>query len=200
MSARKLDKARRRAQIVAAATTLFAEKGFYGATMDDIVAATGLSKGGLYWHFKSKDEIIIAIMESFFSQEMDDLDALVAAGGGVGPRLQALTDHLVGEVVEMFTLFPVSLEFYALATRSETVHAWIMDYFAVYRSTLTRLLAQGVERGELVGDPEGVAITMIALFEGLFLLSALAPEQVDLKSQAHTSMKQLLAGVTPGDS
>lgn len=200
MSARKLDRATRRAQILDAATAVFAEKGFYGATMDDIVAATGLSKGGLYWHFKSKDEIIIALMETFFNQEMDDLEALVNQGGDVGSRLLSLTGHLVGEVGEMFALFPISLEFYALATRSEIVQTWIVDYFAAYRTSLSRLLSQGVERGEVAGDPETAAITMIALFEGLFLLWALAPQQVDLKSQAHDSVQQLLAGLTPGGS
>jgi len=50
----------RRNQILDAATAVFARLGFERARMDDIVEASGLSKGALYWYFNSKEEIITA--------------------------------------------------------------------------------------------------------------------------------------------
>ena len=55
-----------RQQILSAALALFAENGFSNVSINDIVRASGLSKGGVYWHFASKDEIITAIFEQFF--------------------------------------------------------------------------------------------------------------------------------------
>lgn len=49
-----------RLQIIENAAVLFNQKGFAGTSMEDIMQATGLSKGALYGHFKSKDEIAVA--------------------------------------------------------------------------------------------------------------------------------------------
>ncbi|MFQ5923332.1 MAG: TetR/AcrR family transcriptional regulator, partial [Anaerolineales bacterium] len=46
---------KRQEQILNAAEKVFSERGFSGARMDDIVREVGLSKGALYWYYKSKD-------------------------------------------------------------------------------------------------------------------------------------------------
>ena len=82
----------RRAQILDAATTVFARKGFDAASMDEIVTESGWSKGALYWYFKSKDEIITALLDRFFGQEMEQLGELVRAEGSAreaSPRIRA---------------------------------------------------------------------------------------------------------------
>ncbi|MEE8474443.1 MAG: helix-turn-helix domain-containing protein, partial [Myxococcota bacterium] len=48
-----------------AALHCFAGKGFHAATMDDLVRAAGLSKGSLYWHFDSKEEVFLALFDAF---------------------------------------------------------------------------------------------------------------------------------------
>ncbi|MCA9941288.1 MAG: helix-turn-helix transcriptional regulator, partial [Anaerolineales bacterium] len=68
---------RSRDKILRAATSVFAEKGFEAASMDDIVQASGVSKGGIYWHFKSKDEMIAAVFRELFEQEIEQMAALV---------------------------------------------------------------------------------------------------------------------------
>ena len=55
----------RRAQILEAALQCFASKGFHTATMDDLVRASGLSKGSLYWHFESKEQVFLALFDAF---------------------------------------------------------------------------------------------------------------------------------------
>jgi TetR/AcrR family transcriptional repressor of nem operon len=47
---------RTRARIVATAAPLFNQRGYVGASMADLMAATGLEKGGIYRHFESKDD------------------------------------------------------------------------------------------------------------------------------------------------
>ena len=51
----------RRAQILAAATELFSRRGYHGVTVDAIAQRAGISKGNLYWYFKSKQEIFQAL-------------------------------------------------------------------------------------------------------------------------------------------
>lgn len=54
---------RTRAHIVAAAAPIFNERGFAGTSMNDILTATGLEKGGVYRHFESKDELAVAAFD-----------------------------------------------------------------------------------------------------------------------------------------
>ena len=56
----------RTSQIINAAEDVFTKKGFDEARMDDIAEQTGLSKGTLYNYFKSKDDLIIAILDRIF--------------------------------------------------------------------------------------------------------------------------------------
>ena len=67
----------RKNQILDTAAKVFARHGFHQARMDYIVQESGLSKGAIYWYFKSKDEIITALLERFFEPEMEEAQTLL---------------------------------------------------------------------------------------------------------------------------
>ena len=52
-----------RERIMEAAEAVFAEKGYHDAAMDEIVRRTSVSKGGLYFHFSSKERLFFAVMD-----------------------------------------------------------------------------------------------------------------------------------------
>ena len=60
----------RRAEILAAATEVFSEKGFHASTLDDIAERAEVSKGLIYTHFKSKEAVIDGISEQW--ETIDD--------------------------------------------------------------------------------------------------------------------------------
>jgi AcrR family transcriptional regulator len=65
----------RRQQIIDAARTRFADHGFAGTSMTDIITESGLSNGAIYRYFNSKDEIIIAVCQQASSALPQALDA-----------------------------------------------------------------------------------------------------------------------------
>src|SRR3954469_11147359 len=69
MAVEKLTPARRREMtreaLVEAAGDLFAKKGFAGASMEEIAAEAGFTRGAIYSNFGSKDELLIAVMDRF---------------------------------------------------------------------------------------------------------------------------------------
>jgi AcrR family transcriptional regulator len=71
----------RRAQLLDAATRVFAEKGFHGATVRDIARVAGLADGTLYIYFKSKNELMLGILDRLNQSEERDLDLERAANG-----------------------------------------------------------------------------------------------------------------------
>lgn len=60
----------RRSEILNVASLLFAEKGYLGTSVEDICKKSKLTKGGLYWHFKSKKEILLNLVDDLCSNNM----------------------------------------------------------------------------------------------------------------------------------
>jgi AcrR family transcriptional regulator len=188
--------AARRQAILEAAIVVFAQHGFDAATTDNIARAAELSKGGLYWHFKSKDDILAAILIQLFDQELGVLQQLLAAEGAVAPRLRQLVAHGVGAVQQLEALLPVMLEFYALAARKSDVRQFLQRYYQRYHQLLAQLFEQGFARGEFHhGTAEAAAITLIAQLEGMGLLWGIAPELVPLAGRSETALDLLLSGL-----
>ncbi|WP_025691870.1 TetR/AcrR family transcriptional regulator [Paenibacillus zanthoxyli] len=82
---RQKDPEIRKNEIIQASEELFIEKGYENTTVEGILQRTGLSKGGFYHHFKSKNDVFIAIIDRITNEtvkaaeeiaEMDDIDAL----------------------------------------------------------------------------------------------------------------------------
>jgi AcrR family transcriptional regulator len=194
MAVRQTPEARREA-ILAAAVVEFAQHGFAATTTDAIARAAGLSKGGLYWHFKSKDEILVALLDQIFDQELVAL-AMATAGGSTSEHLRQLGTQTAAAMVELEPLRPVVLEFFALAVRQADVRARIAGYIQNYQRLLVALLQPGFDAGEFRhGTAEQAALTVIAQLEGLALIWSVAPHLVDLRGQIAAAVELLLRGL-----
>jgi AcrR family transcriptional regulator len=87
----------RRAQILEAALSCFGEKGLHASKIDDIVAASGLSKGAIYWHFKSKDDIFLALFDVFDAAIVAEWEQIES--GGALPTLERFGDVVFSRVL-----------------------------------------------------------------------------------------------------
>lgn len=79
-----------RGRLLAAAARLFREKGYAGTTVRDIAGALGILSGSLFHHFRSKEEILFAVMESVITAMRHDLEAALAAAEAPQARVRAL--------------------------------------------------------------------------------------------------------------
>ena len=86
-----------RARIMASALSLFAKKGYDRTTFNDIAAKLKLTKGAVYWHFESKDALLMAIVDEMFEVFARQIDALKAQSGHGGSELTfvAVADLMV---------------------------------------------------------------------------------------------------------
>jgi AcrR family transcriptional regulator len=94
--ARSRDKAATRQRLLDAAETVFADKGYHGAAVDDIIQASDSSKGGFYFHFPNKEAIFLSLIDA------------------ITPKLEAAVDHAIaGEadpVAQLDAALRVALE------------------------------------------------------------------------------------------
>ncbi len=186
----------RRAQIIESAITVIARQGFASTRMDDVAAESGLSKGLIYWYFKSKEEIIIAIADLLFGAEFHKMQSLSVEGQTARACLESLLEIFTADLLGMLKVAPVIYEFYALAFRNATVRRVMQEYLGRFVAILEPIVQHGMASGEFTpGDARQVTIAIGAALEGTLLLWAYAPDLVQPEQQLRLSMALILAGL-----
>ncbi len=186
----------RKSQILEAAIKVFSRMGLDQARMDDIVAESGLSKGALYWYFKSKADLIAALLDSLFTREITELQALLEAEGPADERLLAFVRQTAGELKTMTHLAPILYEFYALAFRNQAVRQALQLDFRRYLTLAGPLVQQGIDRGEFRPiDARQAANALAAIIEGTLLLWVFDPDSIDLEPQIEAAARIFLDGL-----
>jgi AcrR family transcriptional regulator len=192
--------AQRREQILDAAQNVFSRAGFERARMDDIVQESGLSKGALYWYFKSKDEIIQAILDRIFMTEMSEALALAELDAPAGERLQDFYRIGVAEIRKLQPLFPLFYEFVPLVARRKKVREIVLQYYKRYIDVAQQIVEQGIESGEFKPvDPESTATLLVGYLEGMTLMWFLDPEFIDWDRLGDQPMGIFLDGLRKAD-
>jgi AcrR family transcriptional regulator len=190
----------RRPQIVDAAIRVFIRKGYRKATMPEIAAEAGLSVGGVYWYFKSKDEIIAAILERTFAEDLGALTALLAAGAPTAGRLRAFVDFYAGSFDDWEWMNMIGAEFYGEAVHDARVQAVIVRYLSRYRDALAALIEQGIQRGEFRAvDPLDAANVFLGLEEGLSMLLAVDAPRTRWRESFLLGCELIIAGLKVPD-
>lgn len=75
-----------RSLLLDAAEAVFAEKGFAPATLDDIAYAAGYTKGAIYKHFATKEDLFLAVSDRYWRRYFDNFAEVMAASSKVGTR------------------------------------------------------------------------------------------------------------------
>jgi AcrR family transcriptional regulator len=186
----------RRTKIIDSATQVFARQGFASTRMDDVASEAGLSKGLLYWYFKSKEEIIIAIADLLFGVEFRRMQNLSTEGKTAQACLEEFLEIFLDDLRGMLKIAPVIYEFYALAFRNAAVRRVMQEYLHRFVTTLEPIVQYGIDRGEFEpGDARQVTVAIGSALEGTLLLWAYAPEIVNPEEQLRISMALILKGL-----
>jgi AcrR family transcriptional regulator len=160
-----------RQRILKAAFRVFIEKGFHRASIDDVVAASGLSVGAIYNYFPNKDELIRASIDDTGREETEALLADTQAVGSIWDRMERAMGGWWRGTVEI----PGGPAFLADAWGEASRRPLIRDLMArrFERSVMfsTVILRESVNRGELPAelDVDGLARTFAALLDGMVL-------------------------------
>ena len=186
----------RKDQIMNAAEDVFTQKGFSNARMDDIAKKTGLSKGTLYLYYKSKDDLIIAILDRIFQREFRVFENLDLASMSATDAIWNFTETSSKDIKMMLRLLPITYEFMGLAFRNKFVQKAFKTYFKRYMDILVPVIQKGIDSGEFrPGDAHEIALAMGSVMEGTILLWVYDKSMVEPEKHIRSGMKLLLEGV-----
>lgn len=165
----------RKQQILHAASTCFANRGFHQTTMHDICAESGMSPGSVYRYFKSKEELITHIAK----QNQERQIALIEDA-----KLCGTARESIEELMKMFfnkldnhdkCPMKLDVELWGEAVRNERIMDILHSSFAGTQGAFMEIVKQAQEQGELdVGlDPKTVTQAISSLFLGMHLQTCL---------------------------
>jgi AcrR family transcriptional regulator len=166
-----------RGRVLAAAGEVFAEKGFAAATLDQVAAAAGFTKGAVYSSFASKDELFLALMAEEVQRRVDAVEAALGAATDLPAALVAVDTELSRRDETWQLLF---LEFWQRAVRDPDVRRRFVASRRELRSRITEavdryLTAHPVRTG---WDARSLTLVIIALSNGLAVEALPDPDAV----------------------
>ena len=181
-------------QILNAALKVFNRKGIVATRMEDIAREAKLSIGGVYWYYKGKDEVVLAIMDKVIDEDVAVLTSLLNEQGTVRERLLGYVRATAKEGTEYL---PLVYELYGEAQRNLKVRKHIQKYLQHYRGALAQIIQQGMDGGEIrKGDANAIATTLAAVYEGTLELALLDPQGVDAEQAIIQAVGFIFDGIS----
>jgi len=163
---------------MAAAGSVFAARGYHGATLDDILVAAGVSKGALYHYFPSKEALFLALLDERLNARMKDAGAVAAEHGGDHDAIGSAANGFLRGVSADPRWLPLLLEFLAYGARDQTVRERIKQTFIepARDQIVAMLRATGIDSDKMSAAELGVVGS--ALINGLAIEEAFDPGSV----------------------
>lgn len=153
---------------LSAGAVCFGRKGFFEATLEDVVDESGLSRGSLYWYFDSKESLYDAVLEfcatrleAAFAADADDL-------AGDGPVIARFLRAIARDVEAEEEVYRVMY----LAPRPTSADEQLARLTRLFVSYVELVVAAASRRGELdlAGRSQGALVDIVhALAEGLII-------------------------------
>jgi TetR/AcrR family transcriptional repressor of nem operon len=171
-----------RQMIVAAAAPIFNQRGFEGTSMQDVMEATGLEKGGLYRHFSGKEELAAEVFRYSLEQSVKLRTEHVDRAHGTIPLLKSL----VKRFVEVPSSMPGGCPLMNTAIDSDdgnlTLRRLAHEALSDWRTRLIKIIRDGIRDGEIKTGtvPRQIANTIIASLEGALMISRLDGNRIAL--------------------
>jgi AcrR family transcriptional regulator len=170
------EEAKRR--IIEAAIDVIAERGCENLTFDQVAKKIGVTKGAVYWYFKTKEELITAVLKRFRTDfERTTFDSFY----------NRPIEEMMQQIFEKFTLTDtrqraIFFEMFALAVRSSDIRHATRDYYMGLVATFEDAIRREQKQQSIDpdADPHTMALLMVALYSGLqnFEMVWMCPDEI----------------------
>jgi AcrR family transcriptional regulator len=176
---------RTRELILAKSARLFNRRGYFGASMSDIMRETGLEKGGIYNHFGSKDDLALASFDYSIARVEKRYSEEIKKVSDAGDRLHAIVNvfsyHIDDPIIEG------GCPILNTAIESDDTHPALRERSRAalerWTESIRSITRKGIERGQARPevDPDELATMMISMLEGAVMMSKLYGDDIHMR-------------------
>lgn len=163
--------------IVEKTASIFNIKGYSGTSLNDMINATGLTKGSIYGNFANKDEVALAAFEHNIKTVEMKIGAVMAEQDSIKDKLLAYSVVYQDLIKGQFC--PGGCPILNTAIDADDTHPALREKaliaFLAWKNRIINLIQDGITNNEIApkSNSEQIALTMIAIIEGGIMISRL---------------------------
>jgi AcrR family transcriptional regulator len=177
---RKERQAQTRRELLGAASRVLAERGVQGASVEQIAAEAGYTKGAFYANFASKDELLLTMLEERFTERAEIIDELLARDAPLIDQAREGGDEFLRYVRGDRDWERLFFEFATHAARNEEFRRELVARYRALLERLTTAIATRADAAEFTppGDVARFALMVFVAANGVALQQLLDPDGV----------------------
>ncbi len=190
-----------RDMILGKAAALFNSRGYFGASMSDVMNATGLEKGGIYNHFPSKDQLALEAFDFAFQTSSAEVMRHLNAHEKAVDKLSAFVDAFNSVAAD--PPIPGGCPLLNSAVESDDGHPEmkirVQKAMDIVLGTVESLVEKGIQEGDIQPSTNAqvLARTFVATLEGGIMLTRLYNDISYMDSVA-ANLRNQIAGIRTG--
>jgi AcrR family transcriptional regulator len=187
-------------RILRAAAKCFSQRGFNETTMDEIAKEAGVSKGALYWHFKSKEALFVKLKEQAITKVLQTLKNTFGSSEAFSSKLtkgfQLYFSQLTSEQRRKARL---NMEFWTAAPKIVGLNKMLNEQYDNLMTFLETIVEDAKAKGEIRNDVDSrlLSAILLATMDGLELHWAILEKDFDWSKITASLCDILLNGLKP---
>ncbi|MFA6276287.1 MAG: TetR/AcrR family transcriptional regulator [Pedobacter sp.] len=187
-----------KAYIIEKTAPIFNKKGFAGTSLNDMTAATGLTKGSIYGNFANKDEVALAVFDYNLKKLTDIINSDLSAQKGARNKLLVYAERYERFLNPPFT--EGGCPVLNTAVEADDTHAGLRtkatEAILSWKKTIVKIIEKGIVDKEFKPDTdaEQIAFTMIAMTEGSMMIAKLLDNK-QYVTMVLQSMKKMIQSI-----
>ena len=166
-----------RLQLAESAFDLFSVRGFQNVNLDEIAENAGVTKGSLYWHYKSKNELILAACSHYYRVWRQEAFAEIAEDSNPLSQLERVLRMSVQKCLFDEKNRQFTSELFAMSLQDDEIRASWAQFYASVRDLYVELVQAAIDAGLAdVENPRQNVDWMLSALEGIKQRAAFEPE------------------------
>ena len=166
-----------RSKLAESAFELFARRGIRNVSLDEVTSQAGVTKGSLYWHYKSKKEVILAACAYYYRRWQQRAYAEIALDSDPLGQLERVLRFSVQSCLFDRANRVFTSEILALSLQDAEIRAGWAQFYDTVRELYVGLVQAACAQGQLqVADPRRAVDWMLAAIEGIKQRASFEPE------------------------
>ena len=186
----------RKAQILDAALAVIVQKGYENSRMDDIVASPKMSKGAIYWYYKSKKEIYLSLVNHWVHNYSAVLNHIVDTDRSASDQLRSLFQYFTVQYEKDPVVFKALLEFWSMAGRDPEFNDKLQKVYSEFVNLISTIIQQGMDNGEFKNlDVDITAMSIMVNIEGIMWFTLFKLKNTSAREYIQTISDFILSGL-----
>ena len=186
----------RKDQILDAALTVLVQNGYEGSRMDDVVSESQLSKGAIYWYYKSKKAMYLDLVNFWVIRYSATINHLVENDQAAPDQLKSLFNYFIDQYESDPDPFIALTEFWSMAQKDDDFRAKLQKVYSQFLEVLEKIIAKGVKDGDFKKlDIRITAMSIMLNVESIYWFTLFDTHGVSARDYIQTISDFILAGL-----